>query len=186
MEKLSRYQNDEWVDCRYEPEFINESLSGVERIVAAVPRGIVAPFAALVTRLHEPFLLLYVLHTPRGEGSPGRYQSPEISQATLLQILEEYGSYLGSDARFDLWVYSPTEKATVVWDRHNLIYAYGPIQLFAETLKELGYKVAMPIVPSPHQHHYRQEFDMVAGDLLARFSWSHSDLHPADEQWVEC
>jgi hypothetical protein len=96
--------------------------------------------------------------------------------------MAQFGAYLSSDARFDLWAYSPTERATVVWDRHNQLFAYGPLEKFTTQLKALGFYGGKADVPVPHQHHYRQEFDVQAAQLLAAVAWSYSPLRPEDEQ----
>jgi hypothetical protein len=55
----------------------------------------------------------------------GRYQSPELEKEEVLSFISEYSSYLSSDSRFDVWFYSPSKQATIVWDRHNLVFVYG-------------------------------------------------------------
>ena len=41
---------------------------------SAAPGGDAAVFLALIGRVEPPYKVLYVLHTPRGEGEPGRYE----------------------------------------------------------------------------------------------------------------
>jgi hypothetical protein len=36
----------------------------------------------------------------------------------------------------NLWIHSPEAGATVVWDRHDLLYAYGPLERIGAVLKE--------------------------------------------------
>ncbi len=55
--------------------------------MATAPGSDPLVFQALAGRLTPPFLLLYVLHMPRGTGEPGRYQSPEIDAAALRAFL---------------------------------------------------------------------------------------------------
>ena len=52
--------------------------TGKPRIVMYVPDGRADLIHRLSALLPEPFHVLYVLHTPRGEGEPGRYQSPAL------------------------------------------------------------------------------------------------------------
>lgn len=183
MEKISRQQNKDWIDCAYDPVFETKKMQGgTNCIVASVSACLPSPFENLVRVLEGPYMLLYVLHTPRGEGKPGRYQSEEFSAEKLSAFLLEFGNYLYSDARFDLWAYSPAERATIVWDRHNLIYAYGPLPRYERVLSELGYGVAFPLIPTPHAHNYREEFDETAARLLKNYLWAYSPLRPEDEQ----
>lgn len=126
--------------------------------------------------------MLYVLHTPRGEGRPGRYQSPQLTLNEVAEFLEEFGDFLGRDARCDFWLHCFGSDATLVWERHNLLYAYGPLTTFEATLKDHGFSIGAPTVPSPHAHHYHPAHDAIAGRLLARWPWQWSALRPEDEQ----
>jgi hypothetical protein len=84
--------------------------------------------------------------------------------------------------RFDLWFFSPSSKATIVWDRHNVAYAYGPIECFEEKLRALGFTDGIPGIPVPHEHHYHAACDEDAKAVLDHFAWRRSDLRPEDEQ----
>lgn len=183
MHKLSYLADDEWAEFSFPPVFEKTTTTnGMSRIVGTVPHGDAEVFERLVQRLEPPYYLLYVLHTPRGEDQPGRYQSPELNVNQVYEFLDRFKTFLAADARFDLWAHSPAENATVVWDRHNLLYAYGPLEEFTSALRALGFVEDEPKVPSPHQHHYRQEFDDMAKELLNSLEWSYSPLLPQDEQ----
>jgi hypothetical protein len=177
MYRLSHYLDGEWKAHSHPPVF---DVS--ERLVAGVPGGDPLIFQTLVERLTPPLQLLYVLHTPRGEADPGRYQSPPISLEQFREFVQTFGSFLKADGRFDLWVHASTDDATVVWDRHNQIFAYGPLQQYTAALTALGFGRGSPVVPTPHTHHYRDEFDETARRLLQTYAWSRSPLHPEDVQ----
>jgi hypothetical protein len=177
MYRLGHLVNSEWRAHSYAPIFKID-----ERIVAGVPNGDPAVIEALVECLAPPFYLLYILHTSREEGQEGRYQSPALARSEVKQFLARFGPFFSADSRFDLWVHSPSDKATVVWDRHNQLFAYGPIEQFASALYSLGFSSGSPQVPVPHEHHYRQEFDHLAKDLLVAIEWTFSPLRPEDEQ----
>ena len=70
----------------------------------------------------------------------------------------------------------------MVWDRHDLLFGYGPLEAFETSLRSLGYTPGQPVVPTPHQHHYRAEFDGLARELLSTLDWERSPLKPSDEQ----
>lgn len=183
LSKLSRQSGEGWKAYSHPRTFMTEiTNNGSSRLVVGVPDGDSSIFAKLVDCLEPPCFLLYILHTPRGEGEPGRYQSPSINFDELHSFLDRFSDFFVADARYDLWAYSPSEKATVVWDRHNLIYAYGPIEQFCSTLKSLGFDSGTPGISFPHQHHYREEFDFDAKELLSTFEWSYTPLRPEDEQ----
>ena len=153
-----------------------------KRLIAGVPNGDPAVFTALVECLEPPLILLYVLHTPRSDAPAGRYQSPELSLAEVKAFLRRFADYLAGDSRFDLWAHSISDNATIVWDRHNRLFGYGPLERLSFQLTALGFGPGIPKVPVPHQHHYHPEFDSQAADLLSAFDWSHSPLRPEDEQ----
>lgn len=139
-------------------------------------------FEQLIGSTEPPYTLLYVLHTPRGEGAAGRYVGPDLGRDELKSFILRFRTYLQADARFDLWAYSAADESTVVWDRHNLLFAYGNLDVFANQLRALGFVEGDVTVPSPHQHHYREEFDSDAAAILGALPWQYTELEPEDQQ----
>jgi hypothetical protein len=183
MYKLALLESGNWVEHIYPAVYhLPESDQEIPSLVAGVPNGNPEVFGKLVESLKPPYFLLYILHTPRGEGSPGRYQSPLVSTQEFQEFMARFGPYFSGDARFDLWAYSPAEDATVVWDRHNQIFAYGPLDRFEEVLQGLGFNAGTPCIPVPHAHAYREEYDPQAALVLHAFEWSCSPLHEEDRQ----
>ncbi|KER88635.1 hypothetical protein GW16_01065 [Xanthomonas arboricola pv. celebensis] len=177
MYRLGHLVNGEWAAHSHLPVF-----DVGQHVIAGAPGGDPVVFERLVECLEPPYYLLYVLHTPRGEALPGRYQSPALSLTQVKEFLARFAPFLSADARFDLWAYSPGDKATVVWDRHNQVFGYGPLERYSSTLRSMGFALGWPEVPAPHEHHYREEFDALAKHVLTAFDWSHSPLRPEDEQ----
>ena len=129
---------DEYRPVRYGRTFIRERVADAERLRIGyddVPDGCVQ---VLASRLSGPFQLLYVLHTTRTGAELGRYQSPELSSRDLADFFRAFGRFIAEDSRHDLWVRSHGEPATIVLDRHNIIFAYGPLDLFQQTLVKNG------------------------------------------------
>ena len=181
--KLGQVKGDTDAEHFYAPNFEQIiTTSGTARIVAGVPAGNSLVFETLCDVLSPPYYLLYVLHTPRGEGSPGRYQSPELTHDDLRAFLKRFGPFLAGDARFDVWVYSIKDKGTIIWDRHNRIFAYGDLEAFIAKFRMMGFQMGPSPIPDPHIHHYRQEFDADAAEVLVYFDWMNSPLRPEDEQ----
>lgn len=178
MRKLSRQSAEGWVPHDHEAVYELQE----HRLQAALPAKQATVMRRLAQCLAPPYALLYVLHTPRGEAPAGRYQSPSIDREQLSAFLDRFGAYLAADARFDLWLHSFEEQATVVWDRHDLLYAYGPINKLRDALEVLGFKPGQPQVGFAHQHHYRAEFDADARALLQHWDWTHTPLQKGDEQ----
>lgn len=152
------------------------------RIVVGVPDSDPNVLLRLARCLDDPLFLLYILHTPRGEAEAGRYQSPELMFGDVESFVEDFRPFLAGDARFDLWLYSPSQKATLAWDRHNLLHAYGPLDCYEATLRASGFTPGEPSVPAPHAHHYRPALDALAAKVIARFDWHWTPLRPEDEQ----
>jgi hypothetical protein len=185
MTKLSHQIGLEWNEYLYPPIFFMEEMAdGTKRIIAGAPNAKVDIFLDLVNCLQEPFFILYILHTPRGEGNPGRYQSPELTEKQVASSIVTFSEYLCADARYDLWIHSQKSNATVVWDRHNIIFGYGPIDCFETAFLKLDFLESddAPNIPVPHAHHYRKEYDGDAKAVLDQFEWNYSELKPEDEQ----
>jgi len=181
--KLQHRSGDAWIEHSHPPVYQLDTMdNGGQRLRSGVPGGDPVVFGKLSACLEPPLFLLYVLHTPRGEGEPGRYQSTEIDHAALNAFLTRFEAYLANDARFDLWAYSPAARATVVWDRHNTIFAYGNGACFEATLRALGFTAGELPLLGEHMHHYRAEYDADARAILEAFDWHRTDLRPQDEQ----
>jgi hypothetical protein len=173
----------ELIEHSHPPIFTRREYSdGTVSIVATAPKGDALIFRRLIECLQPPYMLLYLLHMPRGEGEAGRYTSELLERPQALQIIDRFAGLLGGDGRHDFWLRSNAENATVVWDRHNLIHAYGPLERYAEALTALGFSPGEPEIPSPHVHHGRAEFDADSRTLLEAVQWYHSPLRPEDNE----
>lgn len=162
-----------------------QMANGKPRLLIATTFGAPNIFQELVRCLATPVLLLYILHTPRGEGVAGRYQSPLLNVEQVEDFLVTFKSYLAGDARHDIWVHSPSDARTLIWDRHDLIYAEGePLEDMTAVLEAKAYQSGR--VPrsdtGAHIHYYRDVFDEDAAAVLAHFDWTRSNLRPEDEQ----
>lgn len=180
MFKLGQFVQGEWVEHSHPAVFTRRTLSdGSARLDVGVPGGDVEVVRSLTRCMEPPYEFLYVLHTSRGEGDTGRYQSPPIERGEFDAFLSRYQSYLRSDGRFALWIYTP--QAMLVWDHHNLLYAYGPLSCLEDALRSMNFAPGPLSIPVPHQHNYRPECDADAAAILAHFDWRHSELKPGDD-----
>jgi len=183
MWKIEIEADGRWVERDGDHRFVRENNAGGSRLRFTLPRSLPRLLHELSSCLLEPFQLLYVLHTSRGEGPKGRYQSPELSSAELDAFLTRYDNFLAGDGRHDLWLRSAPSDAVIVWDRHNDVFVYGASAI-ARRLAELGFEEGQLQPLGPHQHHYRAEFDGDARDVLTAFQWWRTGLRPEDEQFV--
>jgi hypothetical protein len=161
-----------------------EKTAGPDRLVIAPSSGQVDLLLKLAAVMPEPYFLLYVLHTPRTEVAPGRYQSPEpVSRDQLSSFLRQFRDFLEGDARHDLWIGSSEKSSLLVYDRHQILFAYGPLDSFKSVLIENGLQEANEVrLPDPHVHRYNQEFDLQATDLMKFWSWTQFPLQDSDRQ----
>jgi hypothetical protein len=179
----SRVNGELWLAHDYGKVYaIEKTKNGNKRLRIAVSYDGSQILRTLSRSLKEPFFLLYVLVIYRGGGEIGRYQSDELSREELDAMFARYGEFWDSDGRHSVWLRSQADEATLVYDRHNLIYAYGPLERFELVLETLGY-TATPKVPLSfeHQHWYYEEFDSLERELTTRFADRRSELYPGDE-----
>jgi hypothetical protein len=181
--KLATLHGHDTRHHRYDHVFVREATTGPDRLCVAPRPRHTHLMLALAAVLTPPFGLLYVLHTPRARARHGRYQSPWLERERLEELFERFGDFWAGDSRHDVWLYSQSDEATLVWDRHDLIYAYGPLDRFVTVLERDGLRRAVDVsIPSPHVHFYNAEWDHAQDALLRAVDWDISPLLPADEQ----
>src|ERR1041385_8922476 len=157
--KFASEKDGKWLPHDFGKLYAHEQTSSSPRLCIAASSGGTALLRELTLALAEPFLLLYVLPIPRGRSEAGRYQSNELSRAELDVLFKRFGEFWDSDGRHNVWIRS-SDDGMLVYDRHNLIYAYGPLTLFESALRKLGYIMAASLtLDFFHQHSYHQEYD---------------------------
>lgn len=155
---------------------------GNPRLEIAPSEGHVRLLLALSQCFSGPyFAILYELEVPRNRGEPGRYQSPWVLRDDVRRFFSEFANLFEGDGRANVWLAALPEdgplEGQIVYDRHELIYAYGPLERFAETLTANGLRESEPVVLRfPHQHHYNAEFDDIVEALLNYWDWSFFPL----------
>ena len=157
--KLASQQGKQWLPHDYSKVYAHEKITSAPRLRLAASRDGTRLLRDLTQPLAEPFMLLYVLVVPRGGSEFGRYQSGELSRAELEVLFQQFGHFWDSDGWHNVWVRS-SDDGMLVYDRHNIIYAYGPLERFESALAELGYAITSSLsLDFVHQHSYHQEFD---------------------------
>jgi hypothetical protein len=160
-----------------------ETTGGGNRLVIAPARGQTEILGALLKDMSGPFWLLYVLVIPRGRAEPGRYQSPEPqTQGAVEVFLNEFSSFLEKDGRHNLWIASESGSEMLIYDRHNVVYAYGPLNSWRRSLAVHGFSEVPDVrFPSPHSHHYHESFDSEEDRLMNHWNWHRTPLNESDE-----
>ena len=180
--KLGSVQGENITPYQYSNRFKIEKTKGPDRLCISVDEAQISLLLKLAFSLPTPYYVLYLLHTSQCGNQLGRYQSPALDFQALNSFMAEFCEFLTDDARHDLWVHSPEAEATLVWDRHNLMYAYGPLEQFRAILGESLQEGEVNSPPNPHAHMYHAEYDDSERKLLRHFQWSRSPLRAGDEQ----
>jgi hypothetical protein len=164
--------------------FARENHGSTPHLMVAAASGQVQLLEALLNKMPEPYWLLYVLVVPRGEGEPGRYQSPTpLSRSELISLLSRFRNFFETDGRHNVWIKSESGPALLVLDRHNIVYAYGFEGEWSSELREMGWTEVdgkAIALPDPHAHYYHEIFDDDARNVLGEMEWSHSPLREQD------
>jgi hypothetical protein len=156
---------------------------GGNRLVIAPATGQINILEAFLEAMTGPLWMLYVLVVPRGQGEPGRYQSPEPqSEGSIRTFLQEFSDFLQKDGRHNVWIASESGSEMLIYDRHNVIYGYGPLSSWRHALAAKGFsEVPNVFFPSPHSHHYHPSFDLEEERLLSYWDWQRTPLTQSDQ-----
>ena len=167
----------------YPNRFYTEKTTGPNRLVIAPSENQVDMLLKLTDLLPEPFGILYVLLVPKGSASkPGRYQSPGVSsRAELKMFLKKYESFFELDGRHHIWIVSIPRSETLVYDNHNLLYAYGPLEKYRDLIKKQGLKEEDFTIPAPHVHMYNEPFNSSECEILSFWDWNWFPLEDSDD-----
>ena len=181
LHKLTADRDGVDVPIRWPRVFRRESTTGGGRLAIAVSEDASDLLNALVECLGHEFFLLYVLVVPRGPELPGRYQSPLLQLADVRIVLDQYSALFEQDGRHHVWIGAADGAGTIVYDRHNIIYAYGPLPRFEELLQRRGFERGQFTLATPHAHHYHHQFDTSVRALLDRWDWHRTELRAEDD-----
>jgi hypothetical protein len=165
---------------QYPNVFEQEQTTGPDRLKIGATDAHSSLLYQLAGILNPPFYLLFVLHVSRCDQPTGRYTSPDLQWDHVNGFFAEHIEFLEADARYDLWIHSVPENATLVWDRHNLIFAYGPLDEFRRILLREGLEECPVEIPVPHTHFYHPELDDFELRILNHFDWRYTPLTDAD------
>jgi hypothetical protein len=182
--KFCRPENEEHIPHEYGDLYFEQPCGDGSRLVIGPSHGHVNLLAELSGELRgNPWFVLYVLLVPRqGNREPGRYQSePFESHAALASILQIFRAFFEGDGRHHVWVGSVANDGLLVYDQHDVIFAYGPLDRFRASLRSHGLRESEFWFPSPHVHAYMPENDAEEERLTAEVEWERFPLQPGDE-----
>jgi hypothetical protein len=179
--KFGAMRDGAFVAHIYPNVFQHQQTGGGPRLGAALAEGHCDLLIALARELSGPFAILAIVHTSR-IGQEGRHQSPPLKFADVERFVAEFRTFLEGDARLDLWIRSRADHGLLVYDRHNMIYAYGPLDSIEQILRARGLSPGEIETPEPHSHNYHAAHDGDEERLLRRFDWRKTPLRPEDRQ----
>lgn len=182
--KFCRLVDNEFIPHDYGNVFFQQPCGNGFRLVIGPSRDQVDLLSELAGVLQgNPWFLLYVLLVPRlGDRQPGRYQSePFESHAFLDSFLRSFRCFFEGDGRHHVWVGSAANDGTLVYDQHDVIFAYGPLDQFKAILVSRGFRESEFWFPAPHTHAFLPENDAEEERLMAEIQWQRYDLQPGDE-----
>jgi hypothetical protein len=160
-----------------------ETTTGPDRLVIAPSSDQVGLMIELANTLPEPFGILYVLLVSRCDNTEGRYQAPyQCDREEMESFLKQFRDYFELDGRHHIWVTSLPASATLVYDNHNVIYAYGPLEEYKRILSRRGLRKDSVRFPVPHTHNYNAEFDDEEKRILGFWEWQRFPLMQEDDR----
>src|SRR5262245_22305098 len=126
LSKFSGPERDALTEFTYPYIWSKEVHPGWQRLVIGAEAKEIELILELCRGMHGPFVVLFVLIASRLGNPEGRYQSRGgLSYADLELFLYTFQEFFEQDGRHHLWVISASGEGQFIFDRHNVVYAYG-------------------------------------------------------------
>ncbi len=180
MAKISTVHGNQETPLVWPDVFEHQKTTGPSRLAITTRESYVDLLPDLMTCVPGDLYVLYVLRVRRGSHTCGRYESPRLDHVTVASFLTRFTEFLEGDGRHNVWIGSIDNEGLLVYDHHNIVYAYGPLDCYRTILTSRDFAEAKIKIPSPHAHHYNAEFDDAERELLTQWSWRHLPLEQAD------
>lgn len=159
-------------EYRYGDIYQLQDISGVQRLIIGPSGSHIDMLLDLSDLFEEPFRIIYVLVDPIGvkEDDTGRFEfDGEMTRAEMRAFFERFREFFECDARHHIWV--TAKNGTVIYDQHNILYAYGPILDIEQILLSKGLTPGDVEFPYPHMHAFHQEMNPHLEALLKEYNW---------------
>lgn len=171
------------IDYDYGNRYFREPCGDSERLVIGASGSniqLLDSLAAVYPR--QEYYALYVLLLSHAGRSPGRYQSPPMASHEDLQVfIYTFQEFLEGDGRHHLWIGSPGSADLLVYDQHDVIFAYGALDKFERVLVDCEFTAEEFWFPSPHTHSYDPANVREEDAIMSYFEWQFFELQPGDE-----
>lgn len=171
------------IDHDYSNRYFRQPCGNAQRLVIGASQDNVKLLDQLAKAFTtQRFYVLYVLLVSHAGRKPGRYQLPLIENHEDLQLfLWTFQNFFEGDGRHHVWIGSPDSNDLLVYDQHEVIFAYGDLDNFESILVENGFSVAEFWFPCPHVHSYDPANANAEDELMAYWYWQYFPLQAGDE-----
>ena len=173
--KLCRIEDGRDVPHEYGRVYFAQPCGDSRRLVIAASGDPVDLLLDLAGEFpDQQWYVMYVLLVERGRNEPGRYRSdPFKSHAELESFMQSFREFFEGDGRHHVWIGSVSGEGLLVYDQHNVIFAYGPLQDFQSVLKRSGYQESEFWFPAPHAHAFvsAAQAETADGDKTTPVAW---------------
>lgn len=130
-----------------------------------------------------PYGILYVLSTPRLGYNAARYQSPEPCSYDDLELFAyTFQEFFEGDGRHHIWFMDVNSNKQIIYDNHNILYAYGDDDSIIKLLKENNFTRGEVSIPAPHEHLFNQENDTYEDEIMGYFEWIEFPLQEEHDE----
>jgi hypothetical protein len=170
------------VECHYDNIYQVQDFPTWSRMAIGARDKQISLMLEIAKSWQGPYGVLYVLLVSRLGKEPGRYQNPEPCNFNTLEALARtFQEYLERDGRHHLWFMDLPSRSQLVYDNHNIIYAYGDIAWYSQFLDKKGFSRQDVKIACPHTHNYNREFDEAEDRILKHWEWKHFPLQEDDD-----
>lgn len=182
MFKLGTLYGDNDVECQYGNIYEIQRQPTWSRVAIGANDRQIPLLLEIAKTWRGPYGILYVLITSRLGHEPGRYQSPEPCNFDALEVFAyTFQEYFERGGRHNLWLMDLSSHSQVIYDNHDIIYAYGNIEWYSQFLEARGFSRQDMHIACPHSHYYNPEFDRCEDDILKYWDWKHFPLQDQDD-----
>ncbi|MBL8876535.1 MAG: hypothetical protein JNM86_12135 [Phycisphaerae bacterium] len=105
-----------------------------------------------------------------------------MSSGEIDEFLREFGEFFDRDARHCVWIGQPNKSGLIVWDSHQWVYGYGPLEKMQRAAEARGLVSGRAEIPVPHKHNFHAIFDDAEEEVLSRFEWLRTPLLDGDDE----
>lgn len=153
-----------------------------DAVALHAPKEPIRLMRRLARCLAGPFAVLYLLPEPHRPFPHGRYQSPfPLGRRRVAEFLERFEPFLERDRRHAVWIMTEDCIERIIYDRRQMMFAYGPLEEFERTLALEGYTPAPIEIPRRLDLRIERDLDPELERLLDWWPWIRCPLWPGDE-----